>query len=763
MSANFALALGVIAICGLISIPVLSRTFRLMVVGICVGGLLGQGALMLQLAHQLPVAQSGHDFALIGSVVSVPKHDERATSFMFRVDRLVNSVPGGADAQKPQHENQAAFKRLRLSWYGPGRHKLRAGDQWQFVARLKSPGSLGNPGGFNYERWLFQNRIHATGYIRDSPEPKLLHRHAFKLHATRESIAQTISALPDANEFAALVQGLTVGVTGNVTVEHWDALRRSGTVHLLAISGLHIGLISAWFFCVAGALWKLLSLLNYRQTYWRCPKPVFAVCISWMSACVYAALAGFSLPTQRALIMLSVFTLTTMLRRVWPPGSALLFALLIVLVLDPLSVLSVGFWLSFGTVAALFYLHNGRLTKTGKLGSALHVHLKLGIVLLPASAWFFQQGALVAPLANAIAVPVVGLIVVPASFFIALLASSWPSLANVLLIAVQWVLERLLAFLEWLLTLSAANVPLFLPSPWFLIFALLGLVLLFSPRGLRSRWMAVPMFACIFLVNALGKPVAGLELHVLDVGQGLSATLFTANHTVVFDTGKQIGRHTDMVERVLQPFLVSQGRRGVDVTIISHADDDHAGGLNTLLRGFPNTVLYSSEEEHITEHAARKCVAGHSFVLDGVTFSFLHPSGLDFGSRNNSSCVLLVHYGQSRILIAGDIESESEKLLVARVGQTLELTALVAPHHGSQSSSTDEFVELFLPEHVVYAAGEGNKFGFPHGQVVQKYQAIGAHSYITGTGGAVSMRFDKSGLVKPVEQFWNKRRRYRHE
>ena len=206
---------------------------------------------------------------------------------------------------------------------------------------------------------------------------------------------------------------------------------------------------------------------------------------SCSGACLYAALAGFSMPTQRALIMLSVIALASVLRSNWPPGSALLIALLLVLMLDPLAILSVGFWLSFGTVWALFYLHNGHISKHGKFFGAWRVHLKLGVVLLPATAWFFQQGALVAPVANLVAVPLVGMLVVPLSFAVALLASTWPSAANVLLVLVQWILVKLLDFLGFLLSFSASSVPLFLPNLFVFVCVLAGLILLFSPGALH--------------------------------------------------------------------------------------------------------------------------------------------------------------------------------------------------------------------------------------------------------------------------------------
>ena len=745
--AGTVLVFAFLVLLGLLSLKVHQRCWSLSV-GLCVGVVLAHWCLFHQISRQFSSTEIQTDYLLIGTVLSAPEKDARRIRFEFQIDRFVGQQP------------KSRPKRILLSWYGGAEHAVRAGDQWRLLARLKPPASLGNPGGFNYARWLFQNRIHATGYVRDSPVPFLLKSQPNRLTARRESIAEHIQTLPDANENAALVQGLTVGMTNRISTEQWQTLRHTGTAHLMAISGLHIGLISGWFYLLAAGIWWLVSKITSGYSHRWCTKPVFCVVVSLLGAYVYAALAGFSLPTQRALIMLCVVACASVFRRVWPPGSALLLALLLVLLIEPLTVLSVGFWLSFGTVSAIFYLYNGRLHKRQKFNKLLGVHLKLSIVLLPASAWFFQQGAILAPLANVIAVPVVGLVVVPISFIVALFSTSSPALANVLLIAVQWLLDYLFVFLDWLLSWPAANVSLFLTGPLLFLCVLVGCFVLFVPRGLGLRWLSVPLLAPAIVLNVLGRPVQGLEMHVLDVGQGLSAVLFTSGHTVLFDTGRSASHGASMVERVVKPFLVSQGRSTVDVSIVSHGDDDHAGGLDALLDLYPRTSLYSGDRTHQSEHGANACLAGRSFVLDGVTFSFLHPGMNDAGSDNNLSCVLLVHFGDTRILLTGDIESESEKLLINRIEKAFPVTVMVAPHHGSRTSSTPDFVSLFAPKNVIFAAGTRNAYGFPHAEVEARYEQLGATPYTTGTGGAISMRFDQSGLRLPVDQYWSSHRRY---
>jgi len=695
------------------------------------GGLLVQWVVASQINDRLPDDLAGLDIRVIGIVASVPKYDDKRTSFTFKVEQIDQS-------------STALIKRVSLNWYGKAGQKLRAGQRWQFFVRLKPPTGLGNPGGFDYERWLFHSRIHATGYVRDRPQAPQLLGTATTLAAIRQSMAERLTKLDAANETTALVQGLTVGISNNITAEHWATLRHSGTAHLLAISGLHIGLVSAWAYFVSKWIWFGVSVIN-------------GLCCAFC----YAALAGFSLPTVRALIMLSVVALAIIYRRFWPISSAILIALLVVLLLDPLVLLSVGFWLSFGTVAALIFLHNGRLSRYRGFITGFKVHLQLGLVMLPATAWFFQQGAMVAPVANLIAVPIVGMCVVPLSL-VALAATFVSSdAANFLLSAVQWILEHLLVCLEYLLRIPASSQTLFIPGSIVLLGSLAALVLFFAPRGLSLRWFSVPLAAPALAINLLGKPVTGFELHVLDVGQGLAAVIFTEEHTVLFDTGKKISANSSMVDRVVQPFLHANGRHTLDHVVISHADDDHAGGLNSIRQLFPHARIWASDDENLLGLNAARCAAGQTFVLDKVHFVFLHPAKHDLGSKNNQSCVLLVYFGRSRALLTGDIEAQAEQRLVSRVATALPVDVLIAPHHGSDSSSTPEFVNLWQPQHVIFAAGQRNKFDFPHETVVTRYTASGAKTYTTGDTGAISLMLNSQGLIRDVKTYWQQHPRFR--
>ncbi len=740
-----------VAVCLLCAAQLRLRCVRLFIIGWLIAGLVATVVQRRQFDRQISSELIGANLLVQGQIIGIPQSDGRRTRFEINLH--------------PQHASHAALKgKLRLSWYGFDRPELQPGDTWQLTVRLKPPSGLGNAGGFDYSRWLFQQQVVAVGYVRDSPAPLLIKQASWNTYLLRGEIAQRIYALPSANEFAAVVAGLSVGVKAALADEHWTLLRESGTAHLLAISGLHIGLVSGWAYLLGGGLWRLLSISTQLKR--RPTRFFFSIMASVIAASAYAMLAGFSLPTQRALMMLIAASLVMLCRRFWPPWTAYTLALSLVLLFSPLSMLSAGFWLSFTTVAALIYLHAGRLSERHWLLSSLRVHLMLGVVLLPSSAWFFQSGALIAPLANAIAIPVIGLVVVPLSLAIIVLLFISDALADLALTAAQWLIEKVFTMLHWLIQLEWAHVLLIVPSAEILIYTVLGLALLLAPRGTKMRWLAVPLLAPVMMFNVFGPKSVELELHVLDVGQGHAALIFTRNSTVLFDTGNRFSSDSTMAERVVVPFLHSHGRKSIDVLVVSHADADHAAGADWLIQRYPKMRVYASDQKNLNnallnQQKAHFCLAGDSWYLDEVGFSFLHPAKGDFGDTNNLSCVLLVHAGQSRVLLTGDIERRTEGLITARLNEhKLKINVMVAPHHGSRSSSTMPFLNKFNPEHVVFPAGFQNKFGFPHKDVVDRYQSLGSRTFTTGEQGAISFHFNRKGLIGEPEYHWQRHRRF---
>jgi len=421
-------------------------------------------------------------------IVGVPERSDRRIAFT-------------ADVLSCESCNHALNVRtVRLSWYNRYEN-LNAGETWQLSVKLKPPSSLRNPGSFDAVAWHLMQGVQARGYVLDTPATTLLPDDGFlSLSAVRQNAATRLQRLSRSDEVLGLQQALTVGVKSNITDSQWEILRNSGTAHLIAISGLHIGLVAGWALFLGRLAERLVNRLWRRsQSAGMLDTRPFVLCLSLGCALTYAALAGFELPTQRAVLMLSVWLLAALRFRYMPPLAAWCIALIVVLVFNPLNLLSAGFWLSFGTVATLFYLHSGHQLlhpdsatlkwrgQLQKLRSAGRTHALLGIVLLPVSAWFFQSGSLIAPLANLIAVPWVALVTVPLSLLTLLISSFSEAAAMPLTSLVTWSLHCLMFYLDWLAQSALSSVVISLPGALELLLVLLGLLMIFAPRGLGLR------------------------------------------------------------------------------------------------------------------------------------------------------------------------------------------------------------------------------------------------------------------------------------
>lgn len=739
--------------------------------GCCAGVLVSIGCLifaMTQLAnHQLNPSQVSTDLTLQVKITSVPERDDYRTNFTANVLACESC------------EARFEPRKLRLSWYG-NPPLIRAGEIWRLTVKLKPPGSLRNPGGFDAVKWAIANGLHAKGYVRKPRQALRIQPAAeFGLGALRQQTSERLLDLPSANASVGLIAALSLGVRQGIEAQTWQLLRDTGTAHLLAISGLHISLVAAWGY-VAGRqiarCWALCKTMLWPAAVSVEPRTV-GLLLSFILAGGYAALAGFGLPTQRALVMLSVWIVAAACFRFLPPAAALCVALGAVMLVNPLNPLSVGFWLSFGTVSALFYLHKGHQVRlphstsesssfsmaSGKMMQVGKAHLLISIILLPVTAWFFQSGSLVAPLANLLAVPWTGLTVVPLSLISACLSSIFPALADQFLALAQWAVEALIYYLATLDAQLKSSATLTLPNAWVFALCLCGLTGLYAPRGLGFRWLALPLLTPALLFNLQREPMQGFELHVLDVGQGLAALVFTEEKTLLFDTGGKVSSKLSMFEAVVMPYLHAKGRRTIDTVVISHADEDHSFGVGDVLSRFPDINVISSQPLDLPARIEqRRCVAGDSWSESEVSFSFIHPAAHDRGSENNLSCVLLVYAGAGRVLLTGDIEMSGEKLLADRIMPGLEVTVLVAPHHGSSTSSSQILLDVLKPNYVVFPSGQRNRYGFPHAEVQLRYKVMGTHPYTTGRDGAIAFRFGESGLLSPPVTWWHSHRRFWH-
>jgi len=705
----------------------------------------------------------GKDIVVEGRVLGVPRRDGERVSFDFLVDEAV--APGGA-------AERLAPRRLRLARYGHAHLTPAAGESWRLTVRLRPLSGLRNAGGFDRVRYLIERRIDVTGTVRAYPEPKRLAR-GRGVDAVRSALARRIERSGDnspapapapeshsqsQSQGSALLQALTLGITHRVSDETWSLLRDTGTAHLLAISGLHVSL-------VAGMAYGLL-FGGLRRSAGSSRARAIAIIGSLAAASGYALLAGFGVPVRRALVMLAVWAVAALRLRVIRPGQTLAVALIAVLLVDPLAPLSTGFWLSFGTVAALCFLHGGRVhrpkTWWRRALAAGRTHLLLGVLLLPITAWFFQSGAWVAPLANIIAVPLVALVIAPLGFLALFVTLVLPSVAVPTLWIFDLACRSLLAVLELLRLASDGAWTLHLPSLESGLLCLLGLCVLFSFRERCPRLLALVLLMPAVQANVTVTRTAALELHVLDVGQGLAALVLTENRTWLYDTGDQLSPSHSLLEAVVVPYLHSLGRRGVDVIVVSHGDRDHAGGLDDALARWPAARVITGFADETLPDGATRCRAGDTELHDGVRFSFIHPAIGDSGSDNDLSCVLLVHLGDSRVLLTGDIEAQGEQRLIERFG-SMGVSVLTAPHHGSKTSSTPQFVESFMPAHVVYPAGHDNRYRFPHAAVQMRYNTAGATAHVTSQGGAVRFLFGPHGLVEQPVSWRDARHRFWHE
>ncbi len=624
--------------------------------------------------------------------------------------------------------------RVLLSYYG--KQPLRAGQRWRGEVKLKRPRGLANPGSFNYEAWLARHRFAATGYLRDTrlePLPPVFPGWQGWRQAVADSLQRSI-ADPDVR---GVLLALGNGDRSGISQQRWQQFQRYGLNHLVVISGLHVGL-------VAGIGFLLGRLVNRRVAH------LWAAAL----ALAYSALAGFALPTQRALVMLASVQLVALAGRRVSPTRSLSAALLGVALLDPLATHSAGFWLSFAAVALIFYLRHMQPQWQGwrlVLGLQLVLAPAMGVL---ASAWFGGLGWL-APLANLVAVPVLSLWLAPLSLLGALLA--WWDAA-----AIIWPLAALPV--EGFFVLDSAlssQLPLWLrlrPSPWQLGGLAVGLLLLLAHRALPLRWLATAWLGLALLPRADNPQRGDLELWLLDVGQGLALVVLEQQHTLVYDTGAGDPEGPNMATGVLLPFLESRGVERIDLLVISHGDNDHASGAGAIAARFPVAETWLGEALPLDLPAQAYCLAGQRRRLGELGIEVLWPQDLE-GQGNNRSCVLRLDYGELGILLPGDIESAVEHSLLRGDRGLLAADVLVLPHHGSRSSSSSALLAAVDPSLVLLSRGYRNRFGHPHPLVTRRLAAFGLRACDTAEQGAVQLRLVPDGIAT-VSGWRHKRRLY---
>ncbi|MGB1011371.1 MAG: DNA internalization-related competence protein ComEC/Rec2 [Thiolinea sp.] len=696
---------------------------------------------------RIPPSLEGKDILVQGVIQDIPVYQEKGVRFILET----------REAYVAETKQAVTLQgKIRIGWYRHFPENIKAGEQWQLRIRAKQPSGFMNPGGFDYEKWLFSQRIIATGYVRKSAENRLLTgSQPGNINLIRQQVLTAIQDQLGTVPMQGIVAALAVAWRHDISPEQWEVLRRTGTSHLVAISGLHIGLVAGFDIFLTGMIWWL-----FPRLYLTMPVNIAGAVLGVLLAIVYALLAGLTLPTQRALVMVLVIMLGLLLRRTIPFTQTLGLALLAVLLLDPLAALSAGFWLSFLSVLMIFLLSQRSIQRRSK-SLIILIQLGLSLGMIPLTASLFGSVSLMSAPANLIAVPLVSLLVVPLVLagVVLLPVSQW--LAGECWQLAAWVLQALFTVLEFLagFSWSALQLPQ-TPLIWVLI-AMAGFVLLIMPKGMPGRWLGLILLLPVFFWQPQRPEAGAFRLTMLDVGQGLAAVIETQRHVLVYDAGPKSNDGFDIGRLVVLPWLYSHGYQQVNTLLVSHADNDHSGGATAILDTLPVRQLLSGAEGLLWAYKPQPCQAGQQWRWDGVTFTVLHPdTTYSHKKRNNRSCVLKVTNQQHSLLLPGDIERPAEFALSKSLKGQLKADVLVVPHHGSKSSSSPAFLKRVEPELALVTAGYRNRFHHPHPSVRKRYQQWGIKLLNTAESGAVRVDFPQNDGKVLIQKYREKHRHY---
>ena len=725
-------------------------------------GLTGWRSVEFQATSMNPLLE-GRDIDVTGMVMAMPQIGDDAVRFRFRLDSAISSgqavvlppliILGWYSGFAPRETKDASAQisdpsDLLLKMQRKPQ-PLRAGERWRMTVRLKAPHGNSNPHGFDYELWLWEQSIQATGYVRagprDAPPVKLSSGWLYPVERARQSVREAIYARVDDRPLAGVLAALVVGDQNAIERADWDVFRATGVAHLMSISGLHITMFAWAASLLVAGVWRRSARFTPRLCL-ALPASSAGALGGLLLAALYAAFSGWGVPAQRTIWMLAAIVLLRQSGRQWPWLQTWLLAMAVVVLLDPWALMQAGFWLSFVAVGILFATDSGassvyEKSAQGRFGSNFLARwmgwlgwLKTGLLksareqwvvtlaLTPLSLLLFNQVSLIGLLANAVAIPWVTLVVTPLAMLGVLYAPFWDAAAGTV--------GLLTPFLQLLAGWSLASVSVAAAPLWCAIAGVLGGALVAMRLPWHWRLLGIPLLLPVLLWQPAPVAPGQFELLGADIGQGNAVLVRTAGHALLYDTGPRFSRESDAGHRVLVPLLRALGTR-IDILMLSHRDSDHTGGAPAVLAMQPQARLVSSIEDGHALQALRpseRCAAGQNWVWDGVKFEVLHPQAGDYGQPNKSnamSCVLRISNGIQTALLAGDIEAAQELRLVSSQPADLKADFLLVPHHGSKTSSSEIFLDAVQPRLALAQAGYRNRFGHPVDLVAARYDDRG--------------------------------------
>jgi competence protein ComEC len=655
--------------------------------------------------------------------------------------------------------------RVRLSWYEP-EAAPGLGEVWQLHVRLRRPHGYSNPGGFDYEGWLFRQRIGATGYVVSHTDNQQLRAVPVgRITQFRQQFVNRVSKLLPDDDAAAVLLAVAVGARHRITREQWDRYAITGTIHLMAISGLHIGLAAAGVLLLAWAIFApFCRRANIRD---------LALVTALLAAGIYAAVSGLAIPALRAFLMALIAAAAVLSRH--KLNAALLIAVpcIVLTVMNPVAIHAPGFKLSFAAVSILLWSLQGHFHQAPLRGARLVTQAvgnlrRLGLLqlalltgLFPLTTLIFGRFSLIAPLMNILILPLFNFLTVPFCLMGMVLHGPLQALGDQLLLVAYSSIRMILSLVAFAVELPAVWAEVVPLHGLRVLIALLPVVYVVFPAGWPGRKLAWVAMIAILLYRPPAPPPGCLDYHVLDVGQGLAVVLRAAAHTVLFDTGPSFRSGSSTAELVIIPFLKSRGIGRLDTLVVSHADQDHAGGAATIASQFAIGTTFVGEIMPGLGLQQTSCSTAAAWTADGVRFRFLHPAPHAAWQGNNSSCVLEVVTGRHKLLLTGDIESPVEAMLLQN-GLIGPANTVIVPHHGSRTSSSPDFVSSLKPQFAIVSAGFGNRWGFPKTDIVRRWEHAGARVLETATSGAIGQRMCADDGVARLSRERPQSRKYWH-